>query len=270
MTLPVLTPSLAERLERSEIEYMSSRMAAIREREGNPEGVEIETFGGAVAYYANTMPWGSFNTVKGLSSADADQVDRILAFYQERERACQFEIIPSKSNAELQRLLADRGFYQSGFHTTMYGVPNVSNEEPPPHITIREIEENEFELYGKLHCLGSGMNESGAPYVAANNRVLFNRPGWRIFLGFVEGVPAGVAAMHMAEGIASLTFAATLPQYRRRGLQSAFLRKRMQVAASHSCQLVVGQCAYASTSQNNMERAGMRIGYTRATWVEKR
>ncbi|OKP86845.1 hypothetical protein A3844_12645 [Paenibacillus helianthi] len=269
MPFPVITRELAERIEKSEIDYMVSRVKAIRERAGNPEGAEIEKFGNTTAIYVKTMPWGAFNTVKGITLDDIDQVDEIIHFYHERDRPCQFEIIPSKSSPELLQYLSSKGFYQNTFHTSMYGIPNEVYPDYPSNIFIREINEDEFELYGKLHCLGSGSAESGSKYVAANNKVLFNRSGWRISLGFVNEIPAGVAVMYIHSGIASLTFAATLPEFRGQGLQSAFLGKRMYEAALQKCELVVGQCAYTSTSQNNMERAGMRIGYIRANWVKK-
>jgi hypothetical protein len=73
--------------------------------------------------------------------------------------------------------------------------------------------------------------------------------------------------MYMNNGVASYTFAATLPEFRGRGLQTAFLHKRRYDAARAQCDLIVSQAAYASTSQNNMERAGLRIGYTKAVWT---
>ncbi|WP_231571705.1 GNAT family N-acetyltransferase [Gordoniibacillus kamchatkensis] len=270
MKVPVVTKELSERLEQSEIDYMTSRVLAIKEREGNPMGVEVRKFGRATAFYVKEMPWGTFNTVKGIASNDIDNVDEIIQFYRERNRSFQFEIIPSKANADLLGYLSDKGFRQNGFHTTLYGVPNGNLAQFSHGVTIRELKEDEFELYGKLHCLGTGLNLNGASYVADNNRVLYDRPGWRFFIGFVEEHPAGVAVMHISNDVASLTFAATVPEFRRRGLQTAFLQKRIHEAELANCELVVGQASYASTSQNNMERAGLRIGYTRATWVEEK
>ncbi|WP_239004853.1 GNAT family N-acetyltransferase [Paenibacillus tepidiphilus] len=268
MQFPAVTHELARRLVQSETDYMLSRMEAIREREGNPEGIEVQVFGQAAAFYARTMPWGGFNTVKGLTPEDIVHLDEITLFYRERGRRCQLEIVPSACSEELLRTLAEKGFYQNAFHTTMYGIPRTDAPVTSPDITVREIEADEFALYGRLHCLGTGLGENGAAHVAANNEVLFRRPGWRIFLGYVDGIPAGAASMYMNQGVASCTFAATLPEFRRRGLQTAFLHRRMHEAALNNCELVVAQCAYASASQNNMERAGFRVGYTRATWVE--
>lgn len=267
---PVVTKALAARMERAEIDYMVSRVEAIRERAGNRMGAEVRQFGGATALYVKEMPWATFNTVKGIGADDIGFVDEIVGFYRERNRSCQFELIPPKTNAELLGVLHEQGFRQIGFHTTLYGVPTM--EMAPfadsPGIAVRELAVHEFELYGKLHCLGTGLNPDGASHVAANNQVLYDRPGWRFFIGFADGQPAGVAVMHRHNAIASLTFAATLPEFRRRGLQSAFLHTRIREAVAAGCELVVGQAAYASVSQNNMERAGMRIGYTRATWTQ--
>jgi len=102
-------------IEQSEIDYMVDRMRAIQERQGNPEGVEMKSFGKAVALYSRTMPWPTFNTVKGLSSDDVDSIDGILDFYKSRGRKPQFEIVPSRVDSEMLKKLTERGFYQSGF-----------------------------------------------------------------------------------------------------------------------------------------------------------
>ncbi|MCM3628910.1 GNAT family N-acetyltransferase [Paenibacillus glycanilyticus] len=270
MDFPVVTKELAEQLEQSEIDYMTSRVLVIKEREGNPMGADVRTFGGATAFYVKEMPWGTFNSVRGIGAEELGLIDDIIRYYGERSRPFQFEIIPSKANAELLSCLDGHGFYQAGFHATLYGIPSMEQPAYPSGITIREMEEEEFGLYCKLHCLGTGLSVEGAGYVADNNRVLYERQGWKFFIGHVDEQPAGVAVMYVNNGIASLTFAATLPEYRRRGLQTAFLQQRLYEAGLSKCKLVVGQATYASISQNNMERAGLRIGYTRTTWMVKK
>jgi hypothetical protein len=69
--------------------------------------------------------------------------------------------------------------------------------------------------------------------------------------------------MYRKNGIASFTLAATLPQFRSRGLQLALIKRRLFEAAVSDCRLAVSQAAYLSASHRNMERAGMRIGYNR-------
>ncbi|WP_313731816.1 GNAT family N-acetyltransferase [Cohnella nanjingensis] len=272
-----LVPSLAlaAEIERSKIGYMSDRMTAIRSREGNPEGVEIRAFGQAVAFYSRTMPWPAFNTVKGLRNGDADALEDILAFYNERGRRPQFEIVPGLADTGLLRRLSELGCELSGYHTSLYADPSTrsipagSALGEPAGITVRELREEEIELYATIHCRGTGLPDDGIRPVAANNRVLFGRPGWKIFLASVHESPAAVGVLHVKDGIASCTFAATLPEYRNRGLQQLLLKRRLEEAAAQGCRLAVSQCAYASQSHRNMERVGMKIGYIRSSWTAR-
>ncbi|WMT39588.1 GNAT family N-acetyltransferase [Paenibacillus sp. D2_2] len=264
-----LTENQGILIERSEIDYMVDRMWAIKERPGNPEGVDMKSFGNAVAFYSRTMPWPTFNTVKGLSSDDIDSIDAILDFYKSRERKPQFEIVPSRVNSEMLRKLAERGFYQSGFHMSMY----YSMEQLPPDwrdtgIDIKGISKEEFMMYALIHCRSTGLPDDGIPYVAENNQVLHGRPGWRFFMAMIDRNPAAVGVMYMNHTVASLTFAGTLPAYRNRGCHQALIRRRIYEAAKNGCNTVVSQAGYLTQSHRNMEQVGMKIGYIRTTWTE--
>lgn len=269
----ILLPSreLTQAIEASEIDYMSDRMAAIQGRKGNPEGVETRRFGKAVAFYSRTMPWPSFNTVKGLTAQEVDVIEPILAFYRARERKAQFEVLPSLAEPTLLKRLADHGLYQSGFHSSLYIVPKPSLEakDKDDSIVIRELREDQFELYATIHCRGTELPDSGIPHVAENNRVLYRRPGWKFYVAYVGGEPAAVGVLYMKDRAASLTFAATLPEYRNRGLQRRLLGHRIEIAYEHRCELAFGQCSFLSQSHRNMERVGMRLGYVRASWTER-
>lgn len=260
----MVNEALADTLERSEIHYMTDRMNAIGERTGNPEGIEIKRVADCVAFYSKTMPWGLFNNVKGLVQ-EAD-IPELLQFYRERERDFEFHIIPSKANRSVLQALHRAGFYQSAFHTSLYCESREVVLDDHEEISVRELSADELDTYAEIHCLGTGLSLNGKAAVAENNRVLFIRPNWRYYIGFYRNAPAAVAVMHMEEGVASLTFAATLPQYRQQGLQTRLLQRRINDAYLNGCKLVVGQCTYCSASHRNMERVGMRIGYTRATW----
>lgn len=245
---------------------MIDRMTAIMEREGNPEGVEIKRLETCTAFYSKTMPWGQFNNIKG--SIDEDTLNELLQFYRLRDRKFEIQVIPSKVNKSVLQLMHHNGFYQSAFHTTMYGEPYKVEPYNSKVIHIRELNATEFDTYAEIHCLGTGLSIDGKQFVAANNKVLYDRAGWSFYIGEYKGTPAAVAVMYIHEGIASLTFAATLPQFRNKGLQTSLLKRRINDAYIKQCKLVVGQCGYTSQSHRNMERVGMKIGYTRSTWTE--
>lgn len=268
MKLPVINQELAEKIQQSEIDYVSSRIHSIREREGNPEGVEIVNFGRTTAYYIQTMPWGIFNCVKGISDEEIDKLGDISQFYQAKDRSFQIDVNPVHCSSKLFEGLSKHGFYQSCFHSVLYGLPKEEPLKLPPYMKIVEIDnETEFDSYAEIHCLGSGMSLSDKHHFINNNIGLLNRPGWKLFLGYLNDIPAGVAVMHISNNIASCTLAATTPEYRNQGLQTALLQRRMYEAYKADCNLVVAQASFGSTSQNNMERAGFQMAWTRSIWV---
>jgi len=259
---------LAGQIQQSEMDYLTSRVQSIREREGNPEGAEIVTFGKTTAHYINTMPWGIFNSVKGLSDKDIDFLGDIIQFYKDRNRTFQIDLNPVNCSPKLFESLTKHGLYQSGFHSVLYGLPKQEAPTLPSNIEIVEITSKEnFDAYAEIHCLGAGMSLSDKHHFINNNIGLLNRPGWKLFLAYLSGIPAGVGVMHISNNIASCTLAATIPEYRNNGLQSALLHRRMYEAFKAGCQLVAAQASFGSTSQNNMERAGFQIAWTRSVWV---
>lgn len=259
---------LIKEIERSEAAYMVDRMTAIRNRPNNPEGIELQQLGNALCLYSKTMPWPAFNTVKGLISTDMAYMDPILEFYRTKDRKAQFEIVPSLVNQNCLKYLSDRGFYQSGFHTSLYMEPREFDEEFCEDIRVQELQEDQFHTYATIHCRGTGLSDNGIPAVAENNKVLYNRPGWKFYIAYVKEAPAAAAVMYMKDSIASLTFAATLPEFRNLGLQQRLIKERIIEAKRNHCRLVVSQCSFLSQSHRNMERVGMKIGYIRTTWTE--
>jgi ribosomal protein S18 acetylase RimI-like enzyme len=84
------------------------------------------------------------------------------------------------------------------------------------------------------------------------------------YLARVEGEPAGGASLRIAAGIAQLCGAATLPAQRRRGVQSSLLAERLEQAGAAGCDLAVVTTQPGSKSQENVQRLGFELLYTRA------
>lgn len=270
MNLPVVNQELAERLVQAEQAFFTSRISAIGERQDNPMGVKIKAFGDAAAYYIQEMPWPLFNSVKGLNDAMCGEVQAIAEFYRAKNRTFQVDVDPYRcSSATLQALIA-QGLSPREYQSILYGLP----EERLPHFSqsIRVLEVRDealFDTYAEIHCLASGMSLDSKVYFKSNNIGLLHRSGWKLFLAYWEGQAAAVAAMYIEEGIASCALAATVPEFRRRGLQSALLHTRLYEAHKAGCRLVAAQAASGSISQHNMERAGLRMAWTRTIWTSQ-
>lgn len=85
---------------------------------------------------------------------------------------------------------------------------------------------------------------------------------------YIDGQLAGVATLRLDHGIAQLAGAATLPQFRRRGVQTALLKHRLAEAAQAGCDVAVMTTQPGSKSQENGHRQGFALLYSRAVLVK--
>lgn len=266
-----VTKELGERLEDAEVITLFSRLSAIKEIDGNPMQVDIQRFGNATAFSAKNIPGPAFNTVKGLKEGDQPYIDQIIQFYNNKNIPVRFELTPAHTSSELLTYLNKKGFYQIDFHSSLY-MPlklELDKQLMIHDIPIREIKKEEFSIFSEIYTKGFGMPSFLQGAVAQNNAVLFDHPGWTFYLAFLQGTPIGLGVLHINNHIATLSAATTIPSFRNNGVQSALIKQRMYKALVKNCELITGQAKYGSVSQNNMERAGMKLAYTKAIWVNK-
>jgi GNAT superfamily N-acetyltransferase len=83
------------------------------------------------------------------------------------------------------------------------------------------------------------------------------------YLARLDGRAVGGGSMRLFEGIAQLCGAATLPDARRRGVQSALLARRLADAGRSGCTLAVMTTQPGSKSQQNAQRQGFELLYSR-------
>ena len=91
--------------------------------------------------------------------------------------------------------------------------------------------------------------------------------GFARYLAYREGVLAGGASLRVCERVAQLCGAATMPAHRRRGVQTALLAARLADAAGRGCDIAVVTTQPGSKSQQNVQRQGFELLYTRAILV---
>jgi hypothetical protein len=268
----VLSKELAVTLEKAEIDALISRLTAINEIDGNPMGVEIQKFGNATAFSVMNIPGPSFNTVKGLSDEDEEYIDSIIDFYKQKDIPARFELTPAHVSSRLLTRLNNAGFYHYDFHTTLYTSPkelNINKAGMDPKLSIRLLKSDEFDTFADIYIKGFQMPSFLIGGVAQNNEVLYNNKNWTFYLASFEHEPAGIGVLFIKDRIATLAAAATVPNLRNKGIQSALIKQRLDQANLQECEWILGQAKFGSVSQNNMERAGLRIAYTKTIWIKK-
>ncbi|MGF2769925.1 GNAT family N-acetyltransferase [Bacillus cereus] len=263
----VMTLDIATEIENAEIDMLSSRLERLQTISGNPMQVQMKKFGSATAFSSKIIAGPAFNTVKGITNADA--IDAIISYYELLQIPCRFEITPAQGTAELFQYLSQKGFYQSSFHTALYSIPRVDPSLLPANISVRQLKENEFHILADIYVRGFNMPSFTKDGVRQNNEILYDKPGWHFFIAEVQNTPAGIGVLYINNGIASLAASATLPEFQRKGCHTALIQKRIETAIESNCTLIVGQARFGSGSQNNMERAHMKIAYTKSIWTAK-
>ncbi|ASI78956.1 GNAT family N-acetyltransferase [Bacillus cereus group sp. Bc002] len=265
----IMTFNTAQEIENAEIHMLSSRLTLLQAINGNPMQVQMKKFGSATAFSSKVIAGPAFNTVKGITFTNTDELDEIISYYQSLQIPCRFEITPAQGTAELFHYLSEKGFYQSSFHTALYSIPRENPSLLPSNISVRQLKENEFHIFADIYVRGFNMPPFTKDGVRQNNEILYDKPGWYFFIAEVQNTPAGIGVLYINNGIASLAASATLPEFQRKGCHTALIQKRLETAIESNCHLIVGQAKFGSGSQNNMERAHMKIAYTKSIWTAK-
>lgn len=146
----------------------------------------------------------------------------------------------------------------------------------PPAIEVRRSGDDELRAW--LGVVVDGVahpDAQGCPPTSSSRATSSSGPerdfaaaGVMRYAALRDGIVAGGAGMRLAEGVAQLTGAATAPAHRRRGVQTALLSARLADAAAAGCDVAVITTQPASTSQENAQRRGFDLLYTRAILVK--
>ena len=263
---PIPALDLVQRTLAVEIAYTISRMQVAERIPGNPIGMAYRWVDDGAVAMMSRLP--AFARVMGLRSGHERHIEPLVHWYREHGVKPTFEMVPALWDAGLGRELARMGFYQSGFHTSLICRPlpptaALDGEAGIEAVTTAEAMEHYLDAY----VAGWGIPEGDRPQFRGNVRPWLEQPGWSLYLARIDGKPAAAATLYVQERTAYLADAATDPSFRRRGLQTALLRRRMRDAGTAGADLLCSGADPFSTSHRNMERAGMRLQFVRAMWT---
>src|SRR6266545_4981417 len=269
--------ALAERIERVEAQLVAEAGEAARRRGADRSGFVIHVAGGVASFAEEGSP---FNKVAGLgfggvpSAADLDEIERAFA-------ACgapvQIELAHLAAPA-IAATLTERGYRLESFENVL-GCALTGEQEriTPPGIEVRRSGDDELQPW--LDVVADGVahpDTQGLPSHEEFSRRTLERAerdlvaaGVQRYLAHRDGVIAGGASWRSADGVAQLTGAATAPAHRRRGVQTALLSARLADAAAAGCDIAVVTTQPASKSQQNAQRRGFDLLYTRAILVKQ-
>ena len=147
----------------------------------------------------------------------------------------------------------------------------------PPGVQIRPSGDDEFELWLDVVADAAAHPDTqGVPWHEEFPREVYLRAerdaaaaGVTRYLALREGTVAGGAGLRIDGGVAQFAGAGTAPAHRRRGVQTALLSARLADAAAAGCDVAVITTQPGSKSQQNAQRRGFELLYTRAVLVKE-
>jgi hypothetical protein len=265
---PIALPDLIRRTIEVDVAYTISRLQVLERLPGNPVGVAWRRIDGRIAaLMARYIPTPPFNRVVGLRAGDEAHIAPLVAWYREQGVEARFQVVPGEYDASLGRELARHGLYQSGFHAALACRAGDPIAAPPAAEIERVTTAAAMEDFLTTYVAGWDVAEKHHLGFKANVRPWLHQPGWSLYLARVDGRPAATATLFVEGDTAYCADATTDPAFRRRGLHSALLHRRIVDAQAAGVDLVTSGAAFLSDSYRNMERIGMRLMFMRAVWT---
>lgn len=253
------------RIRRAASAFMVGWVEGLRAVPGNPARVHVERLGGVVALACETLPELDFvNTTHGLDPAAAARVGDVTALYRRLGLRGWTEVAPAAGVEALLERLSAAGWSQAGFWCSFHGP--AAAQPAPAGVEVAEAGEADMADFARIHLDGHEVPGGDRDSAEAAVRAWYGRPGWRLYLARVDGAPAASAALTVGAGLGYLANAATLPEARGSGCQTALLSRRIADAADAGCEAVASLAEFGSGSQRNLERAGLRVAFTQAVW----
>ncbi len=268
---------LAARIERVEAQLIAEATEAALRRQPRDTGFVIAVAGGVAAFAEAGSP---YNKVAGLGFGglpDPAALDEIEAAFADREAPTQIELAHLADPALIDQLTG-RGYRLTSFENVLgRRLTATSDSVAPPQIEVRRSGPDELDVFidlvteAALHpdTQGLPMEEFPRDVLERAERDSAEIEGIRRYVALRLGRLAGGASFRIAEGIAQLTGAGTVPAHRRNGVQSALLTTRLADAAAAGCDLAVVTTQPGSKSQQNAQRHGFDLLYTRAVLLKQ-
>ena len=241
--------------------------------------------GGIAAYVERDAP---FNKVAGVGFdgvPDAAAFETLEQAYAEREAPVRFEVA-TLADPELFRALTRRGYELIGFENVLgldlgeFGRAHAdaarAGGESGRSDSVLVTRAGDDEAGAWLDVVATGFMHpdvfDGPPSLEVIPREVLDRvfgdtiatPGFERYLARRGGSLAGGASFRIQDRVAQLSGAATVPEHRRHGVQTALLRHRLEEAVRRGCDVAVVTTEPGSRSQQNVQKAGFSLLYARA------
>ena len=232
------------------------------------ESFEVYRFDGGAcmigpAPFSNTFGFGT-------SDEQIPLLDSIEEFFRDRDHPSTITIT-SESAYPFIDSLRERGYGLCNFSPlfSYCSTGEIRKTSKFSDIEILEATTPEgIAEWARVVSGGFSNQEPCEPDIIARGQA--TKKGNRLFLAKVDGEIAAGSSLYLHKDFARLGGMATIPRFRRRGIQQKMIQHRVEVALAADCRTIVSECMQGSSSANNLERADFKLAYVRATFQQPR
>jgi ribosomal protein S18 acetylase RimI-like enzyme len=279
------TTSLAARIDLAEARLCAA-FAGIQGRRG--QDAFVTPIGGTIAVYGS--PNAPYNKLVGLGVAgdlDESALEQLEEEFRRRDAPLQVEL-STLADPAVGTLLTRRGYLLVNFENVLGLALNATYIEEAARrqaddqargIKVARVHPDEEAKWVDAMITGfahADMFDGPASHETYSRETLERAysdqsqiDGSVRYVAYLNGTVAGGGSARLEAGLAQLTGAATLPEHRRKGVQSAVLRTRLLDAAREGCDLATVTVQPGSKSMQNAQRAGFSLLYPRAVLLKK-
>lgn len=258
---------LARRIEYAEahIGMENARVMARLRPESNAEVKKIA--GGWAGFCGADSPLTQAIGLGMDGPVSEDEIKMLEDFYRSRGAAIRLMLSPM-ADPSLLELIGKRGYRLAEFESVL--INPLDDIEPlnlSPGLEVTKVAREDANLWVNTVARGFSEGQEVPPVILECMPLLFHIDGAECFLASVDGEAAGGAGMAIRNNIAAIFGAATLVEFRNRGIQTALLNRRLAVAKAEGCNLAVVCTKPGSVSQRNVQKQGFRVAYTKVAMV---
>jgi GNAT superfamily N-acetyltransferase len=262
---------LVESLEACEMAAWRDFYRSASREAASTSGLYLAEREDALVTFASKIDVLALNRVLGLGlwqpASDASLDDLVQLCAEVRAPRYFVQLNPVAKPSDLPERLERRGFRHYNNWMKLF-----RDATPPPaastDLTVRRIDEHDAQAFAQVVADCFSWPAATHDWIAS----LVGRPGWHHYLALDASRPVASGAFFASEGQAWLDFAATLPDCRGRGAQSALLERRIRDAAELGCHRLVVETAEQTSERGapsfrNTLNFGFRVAYVRPNYM---
>jgi GNAT superfamily N-acetyltransferase len=207
-----------------------------------------------------------YNRVKGFSPTDLDKLDQIIQIYEQDHITPCFDLAPNLINYDVARALAKKGYFSAEQLAFLQILPSEMKLAPHEFKIVQVTEENAEEF---INLIGLSTGQGYEAEIVKQKSEYFYSPNFKNYIAYIGDQPAAMGSLFICENEGYIANDYTFPDFRGKGLQTALIHHRLEVAKEMALEMVYTDVEFGTTSHNNMVKIGFQLVYVNSFWMRE-